>query len=107
MRLIDWIEYMEGEGDPEKMSQLSMLLKHSIADQVVLDNLRRLRRMIKCADPADDVMDKVSNAEFLESMHLKIMEQITVPEKKRARAASESQLRTDEDSDSSLDSCKS
>jgi hypothetical protein len=91
-RLEDWIEYMEGEGAQKWMGQLGLLLKHSIADQVVLDNLRRLRRLIKKTDLADKINDTISNVEFLSGMHAKVMVNITaaksVTSKRHAREKS-------------------
>lgn len=75
-KLEEWIEYMEGEEEYAQMGKLSLLLKHSGSDQVVLENLRRLRKWLKWADPAQDIEDQISNSEFLKDFHAKTMSQV-------------------------------
>lgn len=104
-KLEEWIEYMEGEGDLEKMGQLGLLLKHSLEDQVVLNNLRRLRRMIELTDPSDIIEDQISNSDFLGQFHQKTMKSI-IQMKNSRRGKRGGPLASDEDQKTSLGSCK-
>jgi hypothetical protein len=72
-KLEDWIDYLEGSLDLGKMEKLSMLLRHSINDQVIHDNLRRLRQNIKETDPAREIQSQTNNPEFMERLHNRIM----------------------------------
>jgi site-specific recombinase len=76
-RLEDWIDYMEKEVDPQKLDQLKMLLKHSISDQEVLDNLRRLRKWLLWADPAENIDYIIEDKKFEKNFHRQIMQTIT------------------------------
>lgn len=75
-RLEDWIEYMEGEGNPHQMGQLNLLLKHSLADQQVLDNLRRLRKWLKWTDPCEEIEYVLDDKKFEKNFHKRIMNEI-------------------------------
>ncbi len=75
-KLEDWIEYMEGEGILRFMGKLGLLLRHSLTDQLVLDNLRRLRRILKQADPALEIENQISSSEFLGNFHAETMAKI-------------------------------
>ena len=104
-KLHEWIEYMEGEGLLKPMSKLALLLKHSLVDQVILDNLRRLRRLVKQLDPAFEIEEKLSSAEFLNDFHSQTMNQIKDWAQKNQAKKSDS-LPTELDLGSSQDSYK-
>lgn len=72
----DWIDFMEGEGTLKQLERMDLLLKHSIADQLVIDNLRRLRRVIKKSDPAKNVLEQMNQPEFFTNLHSKIMSEV-------------------------------
>lgn len=74
--LSDWIDFMEGEGTVKQLERMSLLLKHSIADQMILDNLRRLRRALKKSDPAVDKFEQINRPEFLTDFHERVMKEI-------------------------------
>jgi hypothetical protein len=84
-KLEDWIEYIEGEGDPKRMSKLGMLLKHSSTDKLVVDNLRRLRRAVHEVDPADKINDVISNSDFLGDFHSRIMDALNLQTRSSAK----------------------
>jgi hypothetical protein len=75
-KLEDWIDYLEDECPPKRRTQLNMLLKFSVADRLILDNLRRLRQLIQLCDKADDIEGLLNQKEFLHDSHAKIMESI-------------------------------
>ena len=76
-KLEDWIEYMEGEDDTKRMGQLGLLLQHSPENQIVLENLRRLRRLIAESDSARDIESTISKSAILEDLHDRIMSQLS------------------------------
>lgn len=99
-KLEEWIEVMEDEEDKaagralngkrdvkqKQLEKLSLLLKHSPPDQVVFDNLRRLRRLIaQSGDPANAIEEMISGADFTAKLHGKIMDQITSVGKRRPK----------------------
>ena len=86
-KLEDWIEYMEGEGLLKLMGRLGMLLRYSSTDQLVLDNLRRLRRILKNSDPALDIENEISSSEFLGNFHADTMARIVASQKPKAPKA--------------------
>lgn len=67
------VEYLEGESEPRGRAKLEMLLRHSIHDRVVLDNLRRLRQMVKNLDPAQDIDRLLNNQVTLGRLTDRIM----------------------------------
>ncbi|MEQ1663848.1 MAG: hypothetical protein ABL927_00570 [Bdellovibrionales bacterium] len=98
-KLEEWIEYMEA-GLPQSDEHLGMLLEHSITDQLVLDNLRRLRRVIKMTDPSEDCDEALRNEQFLKSFHARVMGKIKREVKnattvKREKSASAEEHRAD------------
>lgn len=72
-RLEDWIDYMEAESSEQEMSQLSLLLKHSVADQEVLENLQRLRKWVKWSDPCEAVDYIIEDKKFEKSFQERVM----------------------------------
>ncbi len=78
-KLEDWIDYLEDECPPKRRAQLNMLFKFSVADRLILDNLRRLRQLIQLCDKADAIEGLLNQKEFLQDSHAKIMERITNP----------------------------
>lgn len=84
-KLSDWVDFMEGELTPKHIERLSLLLKHSIADQLILDNLRRLRRLIKKTDRAKLALETINEPEFLNQFHNRVMNSIKeVSDKKQS-----------------------
>jgi hypothetical protein len=75
-KLSEWIDFTEGEMDLKSMERLALLLKHSIADQLILDNLRRLRKIVKKSDPMTDQKSVLNEPEFLNQFHEKVMRSI-------------------------------
>jgi hypothetical protein len=82
-KLEDWIDYLEDECPPKRCVQLNMLLKFSVADRLILDNLRRLRQLIKLCDPADAIEGVLCQKEFLQDSHSQIMAGIMSPSGRR------------------------
>ena len=75
-RLEDWIDFMEGESNHVQHGRLGLLLKHSIADRLVFENVRRLRCAIKDADAAELLTPLLNNERFMADMHQSIMARI-------------------------------
>ena len=75
-KLEDCIDYLELALDRRKMAKLSLLLKHSIADQVILDNLRRLRRLVQSSDPAQPIYRLSNDPVYNEKLHASIMQKV-------------------------------
>ena len=94
-KLEEWIDFMEGECTPQELSKLGLLLKHSISDQVVLDNLRRLRRATKACDPAHEIEHAIADENLMADLHSRTMKRISASLKMRAREA-EAPAATDE-----------
>ncbi len=76
----EWIDFIEGEDCDVNLSQLGFLLKHSKQDQMVVDNLRRLRSVISQVDIANEIDDKMEDTEFMSDFHNRVMCSITSPE---------------------------
>lgn len=79
IKLEDWIDFIEDECTPKRRAQLKMLLKFSVADRLILDNLRRIRQLIKLCDRADEIEGMLDQKEFLQDSHKQIMNRITNP----------------------------
>lgn len=75
-KLENWIDFMENECSPKEEAQLKMLLNFSKGDQLILDNLRRLRNLIKLCDKADAIEGLLSEEKFLQKSHKAIMDRI-------------------------------
>jgi hypothetical protein len=71
--LEEWIDLMEGESWPAQTANLNLLLEHSLADQTVLDNLRRLRQATKEAHESVAVEKLLKDQSYLEKLHAQIM----------------------------------
>ena len=100
---------MEGECSAKQEEKLSLLLKHSIADQVVLDNLRRLRRIVKECDPALAIEAALSDENFMAELHAGTMKRITAQMKMDEQMSAmkrDKTLSSDEDFSLVQASCK-
>ena len=65
-----WLDYVEGELDPATRAEMKALLKHSKADQAVVEALSSTKELLKeheppASEPADDL--------FFDALHDKIM----------------------------------
>jgi hypothetical protein len=74
--LEEWIDLMEGESWPAQTANLNLLLEHSLADQTVLDNLRRLRQATKEAHEDAAVEKLLKDQAYLEKLHAQIMREV-------------------------------
>lgn len=83
--LNDWIDFMEGEGTSKQIERMGLLLKHSIPDQLILDNLRRLRRAVKKSGLAQKPLAQMDQSEFLTNFHARVMKEVSEHHSKRAR----------------------
>ncbi len=75
-KLSEWVDFMEGEVTLKQIERLTFLLKHSPEDQVILENLRRLRRSLRQADPARIAVETINEPEFLQAFHTRVMDGI-------------------------------
>ncbi len=75
-KLEDWIDYIEGEGTLRERTEMNLLLKHSISDQMVLDNLRRLRQAVFETDSTREADALLADRQYLEKMQSQIMKEV-------------------------------
>ncbi len=83
-RLEDWIDYIEGDLSRAEKAECDLLLRHSISDQLILDNLRRVRRCVELNTPTAPVEKLLKDNQYLEKLHGQIMKAV----KKETRKAS-------------------
>jgi hypothetical protein len=76
--LEEWIDLMEGETWPEQTANLNLLLEHSLADQTIMDNLRRLRQATKEAHTDTAVEKLLRDQTYLEKLHSQIMRSVRI-----------------------------
>lgn len=75
-----WLDYTEGELDVQERAEMKSLLKHSTADQEVVQALQETKGMVAAAmDEIPEISD-----DFMDSLHDKIMAKV---EKKEIKAA--------------------
>lgn len=67
-----WVDYVESELTSEDLRQVEMILKNSETDQLIVDNLSRLRRLLK----NNDVIDAPVKPEYYQDLCSRIMNQI-------------------------------
>lgn len=73
----DWIDFMEEELTAEEQTELELMLRHSVSDRMIYQNLSRLREEIKASDPAEVLLEsKDVDSKFLEKLHRKTMSKI-------------------------------
>ncbi|MEK6556082.1 MAG: hypothetical protein AABZ31_12630 [Bdellovibrionota bacterium] len=75
-KLEDWIDYLEGEGSLRERTEMNLLLKHSISDQMVLDNLRRLRQAVYETDSTRGADLLLGDKQYMEKMQSQIMKEV-------------------------------
>lgn len=83
-KLEDWIDYVEGEGTLRERTEMNLLLKHSIADQMILDNLRRLRQVVFAVDSTRKADALFADRQYMEKMQSQIMKEIRKAKKSQA-----------------------
>jgi len=67
-----WVDFIEGDLSEADLKQVEMILKNSETDQLIVDNLERLRQILKNNDPIDvPVKD-----EYFEDLTARIMNQV-------------------------------
>lgn len=75
-KLEDWIDYLEGEGSLRERTEMNLLLKHSISDQMILDNLRRLRQAVYETDSTREADALLADKQYAEKMQSQIMKEV-------------------------------
>ena len=75
-RLEEWIDYLEGEVDRDKLAKLGLLAEFSREDRLVLENLRRLRAVLEMTDPADEIRPALRDENLKGSIHKNVMKRI-------------------------------
>ena len=93
----NWIDFMEEEVNEDERSELELLLRHSVSDRMVYDNLLRLREQIKVSDPVKAALkDNLDDNKFYERLHRKTMSKIinSVQSKESATLSSPRQAST-------------
>lgn len=75
-KLEDWIEYLEGEVSLKDRTEMNLLLKHSMADQLILDNLRRLRQCVRESDQARSEEKLLNDKQYHERIQSQIMREV-------------------------------
>lgn len=75
-RLEDWIDYIEGDLGRAEKAECDLLLKHSLSDQLILDNLRRVRRCVENNSPTASAEKLLKDNQYLEKLHGQIMKAV-------------------------------
>lgn len=76
-KLEDWIDYIEESLPVRKKEKLDLLLRFSMDDQMVVDNLTRLRRLVKHSDSAKNIDVELNSKLFMMELKNAIMDKIT------------------------------
>src|SRR5690242_12917316 len=76
MKRLDWIDYIEGEMTKAEKAKADLLLKHSISDQLVVDNLRRVRSHVELINPARESEKLINDKQYMEKLQSQIMKEV-------------------------------
>ena len=75
-KMEDWIDYLEGEVSLKQRTEMNLLLKHSISDQLILDNLRRLRQSLYEIDSTRTADKLLADKTYMEKLQSQIMKEV-------------------------------
>lgn len=75
-KLEDWIDYLEGEVSLRERTEMNLLLKHSLSDQTILDNLRRLRQAVYESDMTRSADKLLADRQYLEKLQSQVMKEV-------------------------------
>lgn len=85
---VDYVEWDDNENTNVSVKEsLDLLVRHSESDQEIIDNLYKVRKEIKSADPVVAIEDKLSQPQYWEQLEAKIMKEVeeTKPQKNEVK----------------------